>query len=315
MGNKISKSSDILLLMDFDDTLFPTSYIKSIVELYENRKNDEDKDILIYLKTLIATYEKLLFKFLDNIIVHDVKIVTLSSNKWIYISSQEFMPKLYKFIKDNDIEVYQNDKQEVNKYNMFKNILNNNLHKKQVVLFTDAYNDYKDLYAACNNIKMPFKVFKFIESPRVETLSEQFKFVKNIFNKIIKFKNENIFLNLRCLQYVDDVDDIIVNTEFDTIADMKNYLNSVLSTTVYRNKENIDKIPVNENIELIEIIKKDNKKIVNIINNEKDIEKKEVKNEQKEVLSMGSSTSCEEEKKIYIYPTIDNGFCKSLIII
>ena len=74
-----------LIIYDWDDTLFPTTFVL-------NKNQLDQKELLLLEEQNIKILEK--SRQLGRTI-----IITNASTQWIYNSSEQYMPNLYKYIK------------------------------------------------------------------------------------------------------------------------------------------------------------------------------------------------------------------------
>ena len=92
--------NNTILIFDWDDTLFPTSWLKSKGIDFSNLTNIIPEDIKLELKNLDDICISLLNKVFK---LGQVFIVTNSKNGWVKISSQLFLPQVYQFLYKIDI--------------------------------------------------------------------------------------------------------------------------------------------------------------------------------------------------------------------
>ena len=119
-------SRDTLIILDWDDTLFPTTWInKNNInignELIRNK-------LTIYLNDLDTKLYKLLTKLMT---CGFVVIITNAATEWVYLSSS-VLPKSYKLIKDK-IDV-------VSARNCYQTKFPDNMYKWKLASFKDVYN-------------------------------------------------------------------------------------------------------------------------------------------------------------------------------
>ena len=204
-----------LILLDWDDTLFPTSWVvKKNIDL--TNPDVQNKYIVFFAKL-----DLLLHKLLSNLINYGkVVIVTNAINKWVYISSS-IIPNTHRLIK-NKISVIS--ARDIHQYDhpgdgyMWKKLI-----FKQLV--TDYYSDYhKDYPTDYQNIisigdadyefkalinlyikpkttkgKRHLKSIRFMSKPSYDTLIDQLEVLNNSINKIIDTNNhmDLVFNNLK----------------------------------------------------------------------------------------------------------------------
>lgn len=191
-------STEYLFLFDFDNTLMPTDYIaKSNIDMINP---DIDNAAYDFMTIFLTEYENILFEFLNTLTnEYDVRIVTLGSGNWVNHATNLFMPKLRKYIDEKKIKVYENTEKKPNKEEVFNQIIKENMNKKQIILCSDAYQDFLDYFKVCNKLlkdtNISFKFFKFIEKPEVTCMINQYRCLKYIFPAILKSK-DNLYIDL-----------------------------------------------------------------------------------------------------------------------
>lgn len=180
---------ETIQITDFDDTLFPTSWIKNnnidIIKMY----NDP------YFKNL----DLLLSKFLNE---KNIYIVTNASEFWI-LQCLDILPLTKKSIDNNNViivsarDLYENT-HNINswKINAFKKIMDNHINNNNfnIVSYGDANYEYMGLlnlddYLKSKNKNYLLKNVKFIDYPNSEELIAQLHTLNNIRDKIINDKN------------------------------------------------------------------------------------------------------------------------------
>lgn len=176
-----------LVILDWDDTLFPTTAITDI-----------DKNNLIKLDKIVFTFFK---QLLSNPHI-DVIIVTNAMRKWIN-QSKELLPQTSKLI-DNRIKIYS-------ARDLYKNRLPNHMHLwktlvynrvikataeryRNIISIGDAEYEMRaliNLYMLkkSDRVKRRLKNIKFINSPSFDTLIDQVSVVSKNFHKICNHRD------------------------------------------------------------------------------------------------------------------------------
>jgi len=187
-----------LIILDWDDTLFPTSWsIKNNIDL--NDKNTQNKYIIFFAKL-----DMLLYKLFFNLQKYGkVVIVTNAVKKWVYLSlnmlpnTQRIIEKYIDIISARDL--YQKKypknthlwkklifKRIFIEYFISKNIIQN------IISVGDAeyeLNALINLYDIDNKIdKRYLKSIKFIETPTYDILIDQLEVLNNYLVPIINNK-------------------------------------------------------------------------------------------------------------------------------
>ena len=180
-----TKTHNSLFIFDWDDTLFPTSFLvnEKIEEISEKKLSEE---------------LKLLFSELENIVVNilnyalnkgDVYIITNSSFSWLNYSSDKYFPNLKNILEKikmisarDEFENIYPGKNKLWKEKAFlklRNEFNNNL-VTNIVCFGDSMIELdagKTLASQFNNSF--YKTIKFKEKPDFEDLIKQLNLINN----------------------------------------------------------------------------------------------------------------------------------------
>lgn len=193
-NEKPKRKYNSIIIFDWDDTLFCTSYFenKYNISVNENIKIDE-KEKLNLLKL-----EEKVFKILHLAINSgDTYIVTNSSEGWINYVTSIFYPLVYKFlIKSNKIKIisarklYENEypnNQSFWKLATFINI--SKLYNKNILTNIMCFGDSNLEIEAINRISPLFKesyikTIMFMQNPNILQLNKQLKLCLNEFTKI-----------------------------------------------------------------------------------------------------------------------------------
>lgn len=100
LRDSIIKST--LTLYDWDDTFFPSTYLA----VRGVRVDDDQEQLPTSLLQELAQLENIVMKILEEALRYGiVKIITNAEEGWVELSGARFMPRLTKFIQDNDIKV------------------------------------------------------------------------------------------------------------------------------------------------------------------------------------------------------------------
>lgn len=183
-----------LIIIDWDDTLFPTSWvIKNNIDLTSSTVRN--KYIVFFSKL-----DLLLYKLFLKILKHGTMfIVTNATLKWIIISSnilpstQQLIRKKIPIISSRDSyqNVYPENKILWKKFSfeeLADNYKNNNI--QNILSIGDAEYEFLalvNLYVYKNNKKI-LKSIKFLSSPSYETLIDQIEVLNNVITDVIKQK-------------------------------------------------------------------------------------------------------------------------------
>jgi hypothetical protein len=189
-----SQRHNNLIIFDWDDTLFCTSYLenKYNISVNENIKINENE------KLNLLKLEEKVFKILHLAINSgDTYIVTNSSEGWVNYVTNIFYPLVYKFlINSNKIKIisarklYENEypnNQSFWKLATFINI--SKLYNKNVLTNIMCFGDSNLEIEAINRISPLFKesyikAIMFMQNPNILQLNKQLKLCLNEFTKI-----------------------------------------------------------------------------------------------------------------------------------
>jgi hypothetical protein len=194
-------SDTTLIILDWDDTLFPTTWVnKNNIEIMNKQYNE-----VIYrkfFKNLDIALERL-FRMLIK--CGNVMIITNALLNWIDISSK-VIPLTSDFIqRSNTVKIISARGEYSDKYSdpnewkrlAFKKHLNKlNKNINNIISVGDAeyeYNALIDLYSDDINTFRLLKTVKFIRNPNMHQLMDQIQILYNSISKICK---ETKFLDL-----------------------------------------------------------------------------------------------------------------------
>jgi len=190
-----------LIILDWDDTLFPTSWLLS------NNINIKinPEDIPENIKNEFSELEKIIFNFID--LVKDLGnlfIITNSEEGWVHFSCK-FMPNLLHILSDVHIisarNMYYDDfpkNPEIWKHKVFSNIINtyiikNNINNSllDVISIGDSYNDREALLIASEKYKdiIRIKSFLLIQNPCILKIKRQIDLMHKCMDYITNYKN------------------------------------------------------------------------------------------------------------------------------
>jgi hypothetical protein len=181
----------VLTILDWDDTLFPTSWVlKNNIDL---TKDDEQHKYMIFFAKLDLLLYKILTELLKN---GKVAIVTHAMTKWVLTSSkilpntQAIIMKDIKIISARELfQKKQPDKLSIWKSMIFHNLVDYN-KVQHIISVGDADYEFRalvDLYDPAH--KRLLKSVRFMSSPSYDSLIDQLEvFNKNI-KQIVNHKN------------------------------------------------------------------------------------------------------------------------------
>lgn len=187
------KEYKTLIILDWDDTLFPTTwFVKNNINLNNNKQNQ----YIVFFSRLDSLLSQLLSKLIKY---GQVVIVTNATSKWIFLSSN-LLPNTQKLIKEKILivsarEFYQEkypDQMILWKKLIFKQLVSNYFldHLLQnIISIGDA--DYEfyaliDLYNEHSFIKNRLlKTVRFLKEPSFEDLIDELDVLNASLHKLL----------------------------------------------------------------------------------------------------------------------------------
>jgi hypothetical protein len=190
---EISKDNSLIIL-DWDDTLFPTSWT------IKNKINMSSKERYKY-SDYFNHLDRVLYNFLKKITVNTkVIIVTNALHTWINLSS-EVMPNTFNLLKNIEIiSARLNHRKHSDdiydwKLMAFKNLITREFRNKKmlnVISVGDAEYEYKALISIDEHQKDKkryLKSIRFLEKPSHEILIDQIQILHESIDKICYYTN------------------------------------------------------------------------------------------------------------------------------
>lgn len=192
----INKNSTLIIL-DWDDTLFPTSWVnKNNIEIINNSKLTYKK----FFEKIDISLKKLLNKLTS---LGDVLIITNALLNWIEISSK-IIPHTYNYLKNNNnIKIisargeyssytnnildwkkmaFQNELTKITKYKRINNIISIGDADYEYRALINLYHDEPDNYRLLKSVK-------FIRYPNNYQIFEQINIINNAIYNICINRN------------------------------------------------------------------------------------------------------------------------------
>ena len=179
------------IILDWDDTLFPTAYTLL------NLKNGINSSLLLCdnewsrLSELSNMVLYVLLMFVQYFGAENIIIVTNARMDWFNQSCQIYN-KLYGEIKNILLNKYAipiisaHDSYSRQKSAAFMDILQHKYHINKVLCFGDSNEEYDAIHNVCNALNMRerqqinYYRFKFIQSPSVDAMIKQLQVIKNL---------------------------------------------------------------------------------------------------------------------------------------
>jgi hypothetical protein len=173
--------TNTLIILDWDDTLFPTSWYG------KNFLNNQNTFIF---KSIDENIYNLLYNLLKS---GTVLVVTNASKSWIN-NTIEFLPETKKIMKYVKVisarDLYSEKTNNINDWKLmaFKDIYNNNNHYTNIISIGDAYYEYNALINL-NKIKKKniiLKNIKLMSNPDVDIILDQIQVINKVCDKVCK---------------------------------------------------------------------------------------------------------------------------------
>lgn len=182
-----SKTHNSLFIFDWDDTLFPTSFLVN-GKIYEQNLSEE-------LEKLLSELEVLVINILNfSLSKGDVYIITNSSFTWFSYSSDKYFPNLNNILKKIKIISARDEYEDLypGKNQLWKEKaflkLNNNLNKNlvtNIICFGDSLIELEAGKKLASEFSNSFcKTIKFKENPELEDLIKQLNLISAQLNYI-----------------------------------------------------------------------------------------------------------------------------------
>ena len=192
MSNNFFKKEETLVILDWDDTLLPTSWFDYV---------DIEMEIV---KNKIDLLDDLNCKFLDIILKNAfIIIVTNSTYSWFKMTSEKFLPKTLNYINDKNIKIISareensmrfSDDIYMWKVSTFRDILLRN-NFNNIISIGDSLYERSALFNLLNDFKkINVKNIKLKDNPSIDQLITQLNVIIISINDIYKKK---INLDLR----------------------------------------------------------------------------------------------------------------------
>jgi len=185
--------SNALIILDWDDTLFPTTWvIKNKINL--NDEKDKNKYIVFF-----SQLDNILYELLVSFMQHGtVVVVTNAMVKWVNISS-DILPNTKRLIQKNIQIISAREQHQKDmpgdmfgwKRNIFKKLVLNYYDKSRsqnIISVGDADYEFKALISLWNKKRKTrvLKTVRFMRSPTFDSLVDQLEVLSNSVDQICK---------------------------------------------------------------------------------------------------------------------------------
>jgi len=189
-----------IVILDWDDTLFPTSWISN------NNIDISDEDVRMKYRIYFSELDNIVYNLLTDINKYSrIVIVTNASLKWFY-SSVQMLPNSEGYIRSNipiisarDLHSYnyplEPNKWKVEVYNSLIQPIINTEQVQNIISVGDGPSEFYALtnLAFNNNKDIYYKTIRLVGNPTIKQLLEQIK-IMNINIANIVFKKEHLDL-------------------------------------------------------------------------------------------------------------------------
>lgn len=182
-----------LIILDWDNTLFPTTFVTTNKININSNKN---------LLSIFSELDNLLYKLFQKILsLADLMIITNASLSWINVSSnvlpntRSLFPRIQIYSARNEFQNSAN--MDAWKINSFKKNVNNNY--QNIISIGDAlfeYNALVKLYFDNPSNKRLLKTIKLLDEPSFDKLIDQLQVIHNAITDIVQ-TNSHLDLILR----------------------------------------------------------------------------------------------------------------------
>lgn len=204
-GDSFSDCSDVsaapvesLLIFDWDDTLFPTSWLQQQGLMDAGREPNEEQ--LARLGELAACVQRTLEVAVE---VGHVVIVTNAQEDWVQLSCSAFMSSIADLLQKVDVvsarSAYESCSQDPSEWkrlafehevvSLYGPITDG--QQRNIVSFGDALYEQRALESVTKGIPdCCGKSLKFLETPSVEQLIEEHEFVSKVFLDVVEHNGD-----------------------------------------------------------------------------------------------------------------------------
>lgn len=179
--------SDVVIIYDWDDTLFPTSWIKG-----QGIRISELMDVNKYIVYFHELDEAVYGLLKESILLGDVYIITNANMRWVKLSKKllrkttQLIDKYVNIIsaRDNYKEMYDMDEWKIHTFR--KDIINRITLADQVISIGDAKYEYDALLSLKDytQTKKLLKNIKFMSYPSFNTIIDQISVISKSIKEI-----------------------------------------------------------------------------------------------------------------------------------
>ncbi len=169
---------DDILVLDYDDTILPTTYLKeqfSVEELFDDSPPPEMLDNL----------QDNIIKVLDSLRHFRICILTNSGNRWIPLTCSKMLPRVWEWITEKNIPIYEakvryesyyTDPTTWKQYTL-RDAMVNISRVGRIFSFGDSEHDMKAVQNMAEEIGCDYRLFPFPVHSSKEELVRHWEFV------------------------------------------------------------------------------------------------------------------------------------------
>ena len=203
--------SETLLIFDYDDTLFPTSYLAQ--HGYRLDGPDASPEVQMVLDDYSMVVEKTLMEARNH---GQVVILTNAETGWIELTSQKFMPRLSDLLDSFPLFSARSTYEPLGitspfqwKLKAFENVISDHYsvmnsrmnRRKNVLSFGDSIHERDAAHQVCAKLaRTDCKSVKFMERPDVAQLTKQHVLIRDCFTQIVAHSG-TLDLCIQCQAY------------------------------------------------------------------------------------------------------------------
>ena len=201
---------ETLLIFDYDDTLFPTSYLAH--HGYRLDGPDASEEIQQVLDEYTFAVEKTLIEARQH---GQVVILTNAETGWIELTSQKFMPRLSDLLESFPLVSARSTYEPLGitspfqwKLKAFESVINDHysgvrsqfVKSRNVLSFGDSVHERDAAHQVCaKHARTVCKSIKFMERPDVAQLTKQHALISDCFEQIVHH-DATLDLCIQCQQ-------------------------------------------------------------------------------------------------------------------
>ena len=206
--SRFTVKHETLLIFDYDDTLFPTSFLAS--RGYRLDGPDASADIQRLLDEYADVVETSLLQARE---LGHVVILTNAETGWIELTSQKFMPRLSELLESFPLVSARSTYEPLGisspfqwKLRAFESVINEHYDRvrsfscRNVLSFGDSIHERDAAHQVCANLPQSVcKSIKFMERPDVAQLTKQHSLIRDCFEQIVHHQG-TLDLCIQCQQ-------------------------------------------------------------------------------------------------------------------